>query len=258
MTDVLRVGTDTSGRPILMTPLMRDWWDGYCERLGFTPTITQGAWMTQAGGGAGASKGYHDGGGCLDLRVWDRTGSQVRAMVATARAGGAAAWLRDKLHGGFNDPHIHLVLGDDDGLATGAAWQWGRYLAGRDGLATDTPDYHPRPSPLVTAIPEDWTMPTLAEIDDLIAKRVAALPAAVWAQTLTVEDDRTITALRALKDARASARRTKEQTAGLVARISAEIAVNLAGADIAPEALTAAVEAGVRRVLGSLDDEADQ
>ena len=62
------------------------------------------------------------------------------------------------------DPHLHLVLGTDSGLAAGAAWQWREYLAGRDGLASRGLDYHPRPDPLVTTPPEDWPMPTVDEI----------------------------------------------------------------------------------------------
>ena len=51
MATVVRMGTDPSGRPILVTRKMRRWWRRVCVRLGFTPTIVQGAWMAQAGGG---------------------------------------------------------------------------------------------------------------------------------------------------------------------------------------------------------------
>lgn len=148
---VVRVGTDTSGRPIYMTRKMRRWWRRVCRRLGFTPVITQGAWMAKAGGGAAASAGYHDGGGCLDLRVWDRTDAEVTRMVNTLRLMGAAAWLRNKTHGGFSDPHVHLVLGSDRGLALGARRQWNDYIGGLDGMGG--PDYHRRPNPLVLTPP---------------------------------------------------------------------------------------------------------
>ena len=52
-----------------MSDRLTAWWDAYVDRLGFTPTIVQGAWMIKNGGGANASAGYHDRGGCLDLRV---------------------------------------------------------------------------------------------------------------------------------------------------------------------------------------------
>lgn len=163
MTEPREYGTDTSGRPVLMTPYMAHWYEGLVFRLGWRPTIVQGAWMARLGGGADASEGYHDGGGCLDLRVWDLPGQRQRELVLACRAGGAAAWLRDRVHGGM-DPHLHLVLGTDSGLAAGVAWQWREYLAGRDGLASRGLDYHPRPDPLVTTPPEDWPMPTVDEI----------------------------------------------------------------------------------------------
>lgn len=151
--DVFRYGTDSSQRPVLMTRYMASWWEAICGELGFEPTIVQGAWMARVGGGAAGSAGYHDGGGCLDLRVWDRTDTQVTAMIHALRWGGAGAWLRDQAHGGF-DPHIHLVLGSDHGLAPGAAWQWINYINNGDGLSGGGRDYHPRPRPIVTMPPD--------------------------------------------------------------------------------------------------------
>ena len=113
---VVRVGTDSSGRPIYMTRKMRRWYKRVCIRLGFKPTVIQGAWMVKAGGGAKASAGYHDGGGCLDLRTRDLTPAQI-------------------------------------GLTRGATQQWADYIAGRDGLASRGPDYHWRPNPLVLTPP---------------------------------------------------------------------------------------------------------
>lgn len=151
---VVRTGTDSSGRPIYMTRRMRRWYKRLCTRLGFKPTIVQGAWM--AGNGAAASAGYHDGGGCLDFRVWDLTPVQRQRVVRLCRDMGAAAWLRDQAHGGM-DPHIHLVLGSDFGLASGARTQWLDYKAGLDGLASRGPDYHWRPDPLVLTPPPSAT-----------------------------------------------------------------------------------------------------
>jgi hypothetical protein len=127
------------------------WWEAVCRELGFTPTITQGAFMVRNGGGASASAGYHDAGGCFDLRVWDLTESQVDQTIRTLRRSGAAAWLRNPQHGGFSDPHIHLVLGTDAPLAQGASYQWLNYLGQGDGMGGR--DYHWRPSPLVDEPP---------------------------------------------------------------------------------------------------------
>lgn len=153
---VSRVGTDTSGRPILMTAHMRDWWEGVVAELGFRPTVVQGAFMSRNGGGAAASAGYHDLGGCLDVRTWDLTRSQLDALVRVCRSRGGAAWRRDKTptHGGM-DPHCHITLGSDQPLTSGAAESWRSYLAGCNGLANNAPDYEWRPSPLVTEPPED-------------------------------------------------------------------------------------------------------
>jgi hypothetical protein len=140
------VGTDSSGRPIRMTPLMERFWADLCNRLGFTPTIVQGAWMQ--GAGAADSAGYHDQGGPLDLRVWDLTDSQVRQVIREWRLLGGPIWLRDARHG--MDPHLHGVVGGDEPMAPGARWQIEEYAAGRDGLTSRGRDYHPRPSPLVT------------------------------------------------------------------------------------------------------------
>lgn len=153
---VAQHGTDSSGRPIFMTAFMAAWWAGVVERLRFTPTIVQGAFMDRAGGGAAASAGYHDGAGCLDLRVWDLTEDQQGRLVRELRRSGAAAWVRDQRHG--MDPHIHLVLGTDSPLANGAAWQWEQYLGGRDGLSVGGRDYHWRPDPLVTTPPPEDDM----------------------------------------------------------------------------------------------------
>lgn len=156
---VRRRGTDSSGRGIYATDYMWSWWGDVCKELGFTPVITQGAWMTKAGGGARDSAGYHDGGGTFDLRVWNLTDQQVAKTIRTLRRHGAAAWLRNAEHGGFTDPHIHFVLGSDFGLSSGARSQWASYVAGRDGLASNGADYHWRPTPLVLKPPRKLTIP---------------------------------------------------------------------------------------------------
>ena len=170
-------GTDTSGRTIYMTAFMHDWWESVVAALGFRPTIVQGAFMTRNGGGAADSAGYHDQGGCMDVRTWDLTTSQVDALVWQARTHGAAAWRRDKapLHGGM-DPHCHITLGSDSPLSAGAAESWRSYLAGDNGLAGNAPDYEKRPNPLVlTPPPEDDMTPEQAKTLDTIAATVERL-----------------------------------------------------------------------------------
>lgn len=145
--DIVKVGTDSSGRPIYMTRYMQRWWKKVVNDLGFEPTIIQGAWMVRAGGGAADSAGYHDGGGCLDIRTWDRTPAELQKMNRVIRANGAGGWIRDQRHG--MDPHYHLVLGSDFGLSAGAKGQWLDYLNGLDGLAGKRADYMWRPDPIV-------------------------------------------------------------------------------------------------------------
>ena len=153
---VRQFGTDTSGRPVLMTQFMADWWEGVCAELGFRPTIVQGAFMARLGGGAAASAGYHDLGGCMDVRTWDRATAEVDALIRVGRSRGGALWRRDEsaLHGGM-DSHCHITLGSDQPLSPGASASWRSYLAGCNGLANNARDYEWRPSPLVTTPPED-------------------------------------------------------------------------------------------------------
>jgi hypothetical protein len=136
---------------------MWGWWLNVVAALGFTPTIVQGAYMSKAGGGASASAGYHDLGGCFDLRTWDLTRAQLDTLVRVLREHGAGAWRRDREHGGF-DPHLHFVLGTDLPLAPGATNQWRSYVGGRDGLASNGPDYEYRPDPLITKPPPEDEM----------------------------------------------------------------------------------------------------
>lgn len=166
---VVQRGTDTSGRPIFATRYMWSWWDDVVAELGFTPTIVQGAFMGRAGGGAAASAGYHDGGGCFDLRTWDLTAAAVERVIRVTRSMGAASWVRDQRHG--MDPHLHFVLGSDQPLNDGAAWQWQQYLNGGDGLASGGRDYQWRPNPLVTIPPEDPMADYAAQLDRIEANQ---------------------------------------------------------------------------------------
>lgn len=178
MADTVSVrGVDPSGRPILATDRMWSWWESVCEELDFTPTVVQGSFMSRVpGGGAADSAGYHDLGACFDLRVWDLTGAQQERLVRTLRRWGAAAWRRDQRHG--MDPHIHFVFGADRPWTKGAASQWAAYLSGRDGLASNGPDYEWRPEPLVLRPPEVDDMPAPKDWDAEDKAVVTALFAA--------------------------------------------------------------------------------
>lgn len=142
------LGLDTSGRRILMTARMKAAYDEVCDRSGVIPTIVQGAFMAELGGGASASAGYHDLSGCLDTRVWNLTVAEQDAVIRAGREVGWAIWLRDHRHG--MDPHMHWLLLGEPNMAAGAVWQEAEYRAGRDGLASRGPDYHWRPSPIPT------------------------------------------------------------------------------------------------------------
>lgn len=176
---VHQFGTDTSGRPILMTQFMHDWWQGVVAELGFEPTIVQGAFMSRIGGGAAASAGYHDLGGCMDVRTRDLTGDQLDRLVRGSRSRGGAAWRRDETaaHGGM-DSHCHITLGADQPLSPGARASWQSYLDGRNGLANNAPDYEWRPEPLVTTPPQEDDMAQYADQLDRIQKAAEAAEAA--------------------------------------------------------------------------------
>lgn len=157
MTDfsVHQYGVDSSGRPIFMTAYMHEWFESVVDDLGWRPVIVQGAFMERVpGGGASASAGYHDKAGCIDCRVRDLTPTKREDMIRAFRRHGAAAWVRDQVHGGM-DEHCHLVLGTDSPLAPGAASQWSDYRNGYDGLYPRGVDYEWRPKPLVLTPPED-------------------------------------------------------------------------------------------------------
>ena len=225
-------GVDTSGRAILMSQFMADWWQACVDRLDWEPVIVQGAWMSRIpGGGASASAGYHDMGGCLDIRTHDLTTAKIDQLVRVLRRHGAAAWRRDQQHGGM-DPHLHLVLGTDADLASGAKAQWADYKAGGNGLTGDSagPDYEWRPSPLVTTPPEEMFMPTAEEIAH-----------AVWSRQIApVGSDTKITAAQML-------RQIHNRTAGIKPLAAAV-------AQVDPSIDQAALERALAKVLGSLDE----
>lgn len=164
---LIRYGTDTSGRPILVTKFEQEWLDDFmdaCRGRGFTPTIVQGPWMSRVpGGGADASAGYHDQAGAVDFRVWDRVTVEQQFMVRQSRRMAGAGWIRDQAHGGM-DPHMHVTIGPAEPKDVGLEWQWDDYLADGNGLSGSShgTDYHWRPIPLiVTWAPQPKPTPNI-------------------------------------------------------------------------------------------------
>jgi hypothetical protein len=146
--EVVELGTDTSGRTVLVNRRMKAAYDAVRAELGFEPTILQGAYMNRVGG-ADSRSGYHDGGGCIDTRALAPDSDQERRLIRVARGVGWAVWRRDATHGGLYE-HLHWVLLGDAQAAPSAIWQMAEYRAGRDGLDTQGADYHWRPDPIPT------------------------------------------------------------------------------------------------------------
>jgi len=188
---VVHYGIDSSGRPILGTAYMVAVWEAiladrrvkpFADRL----VIVQGAFMSRVpGGGASDSEGYHDLGGCWDIRTWNLTTAELDTFIWVARQHGWAFWRRDEKHGDM-DPHAHGVLGTDSPLAAGAARQWQQYLNDQDGLASGGRDYEGRPSPLVLNPPEEIFMLNDADKQWIKETVDAAVKAAVAGNRLDV------------------------------------------------------------------------
>jgi len=113
------------------------------ERLGYKLTVVQGSYNP---GGVAASAGTHDGGGAVDLTVYD-----LKRKLKVLKDVGFAAWHRPALPGVWGE-HIHAVAIGDRELASLAASQVKGYLEGRDGLGGypfgPDPSYRPA-SPVV-------------------------------------------------------------------------------------------------------------
>lgn len=165
---VARRGTDSSGRPILATAFFWRVWqailsDPRVEPFAHLVTVVQGAFMARLGGGAVASAGYHDLAGCWDVRTWNLTLRQQFILWTVAWEYGLCFWKRDMAHGGM-DEHGHAIGGWDKPLAGGAAYQWTQAQNGRDGFASNGPDYMKRPDTPLPKFPpahllrEDYLM----------------------------------------------------------------------------------------------------
>lgn len=173
MSDAYKIFTfpreDSSSRPVMMNFRMKAAYDLVCERLGFKPVITQGAYMARTEeGGAEDSNGVHDAGGCIDTRIWNLTADEQRRVIRVARSIGWAVWLRDEKHGGFDDdPHMHWVLLGDEKAAPGALSQMAEYRANGDGLGG--PDYHWRPDSIPTFDYEAYLEDQMPSVHDLLS-----------------------------------------------------------------------------------------
>jgi hypothetical protein len=120
-----------------------------------------------------ASGTTHNGGGAADLRTWnlpdDVQANLCERLVRELRKRGGCAWYRDQAHGGF-DPHIHVILRDEPGLSSSAAWQCAEYAAKRDGLTRGGPDYGPRP----TVVPFVYPPRTVSKVKVTGSGRLSA------------------------------------------------------------------------------------
>ena len=105
--------------------------------------LTQGSYNA---GGVSASAGTHDGGGVVDISVYNMTSSRRAFAVQCLRRAGFAAWLRTPAQG-FSY-HIHACAIGDREMAPAAKKQVQAYFNGRDGLARNGVDTNPpRPWP---------------------------------------------------------------------------------------------------------------
>ena len=147
------LGTDTSGRPLVIDDRTLAKLRLAEKRLGHTFVIVQGSW--RAGSGAAASAGTHDRGGVIDLRTWDLGSITPAKAVYELRRAGLIAWYRHQGQG--FDPHIHAVDYGNPDLHPSAAHQVAEWKAGRNGLASRGPDDGPR-IPIPADPPEEPTM----------------------------------------------------------------------------------------------------
>lgn len=174
---VARRGTDSSGRPIYASEFFWLVWTSMLQDKRLTSfrdkiTVVQGPWMSKvAGGGATASAGYHDRGGCIDVRTWNLTAAEQQILWNVAREYGFWFWKRDELpaHGGM-EQHGHAIAGWDHDLAGGAAMQWVQAKNGRDGLARNGPDYMKRNGPIVLVPPARLLEADMADSDEILRR----------------------------------------------------------------------------------------
>lgn len=163
----ITLGMDTSGRPLVIDDRTQAKLSAAESALGFEFTIVQGSY--RAGNGAAASAGTHDGGGVIDLRVWNLPPNITpREAVKALRLAGFIAWYRDQTHG--FDPHIHAIDYGNPRLSVAAERQVDAYEAGRNGLASNGPDDGPRVH--IPKNPPEDDMPSMKELKDELAPAI--------------------------------------------------------------------------------------
>jgi hypothetical protein len=161
----VRLGNDTSGRPLTVDYSTLAKLRLAEKRLGHTFVIVQGSWRGEDG--ADASAGTHDRGGVIDLRSRDLPGHiPPQAAVSELRRAGLIAWYRTQAQG--FDPHIHAIDHGNPDLAASAARQVTAWRNGRNGLANNGPDDGAK-VPVPTATPTEGFM--FLTKDDLDAIR---------------------------------------------------------------------------------------
>ena len=134
------LGTDSSGRPLVVNRRTEAMLDAVEERLGFDLTVVQGSYMGDHA--ADASSHTHDGGGVVDIRTWDLTAEQRDEALLELRRVGFAAWYRTPEQG--FDEHFHAVAIGDKTLHDEAQGQVEQYYDGLNGLG-DPDDGPPVP-----------------------------------------------------------------------------------------------------------------
>lgn len=138
--DRIRLGVDSSGRPLEINARTDTMLRLVEDRLGHDLTVVQGSYMGD--NEAAASAGTHCGGGCLDIRTWDMTPGERGKALLELRRMGFAAWYRTEEQG--FEPHFHVVAIGDEELSPSAQSQVADYYDGLNGLVGGAPDDGPR------------------------------------------------------------------------------------------------------------------
>lgn len=213
--EVVQFGLDTSGRPLLMTR----WMHAVLERILEDPRVkpfahlipvVQGAWMARAGGGANASGGFHDFGGCLDLRLRNITTAQAEVFIWVASEYGFEFWRRgpSAQWGGFPDPHLHGIFIYDFGIEGHLAQlQVNSVFANDAGLDGPGVDYERRLRPI----------PTLNDVNNLMEDDMADEATQKTLARIETAANDAVNEIRGLKSAEANrAKATRQRDAALL------------------------------------------
>ena len=127
-----------------LTPRLRALLQEATRAAGVPFVLFQGSYSTSVG----ASAGTHSGGGAFDLDIRMMNHTQRLHLVDELRRRDCAAWIRTPEYGYHAPPeHIHGICWTEPGLSAAAAAQVRAYQQGRNGLADNGPDPHPKPAP---------------------------------------------------------------------------------------------------------------